>query len=308
MTTHNTTAHRLAIAAGAAATVGALAILCSDALTSGHWTLDHALLPLFVGITILAGHLFGSAGWRRPLSASGFAVLFVFGTGITLYTSMGRQAATADKQMADAAAVNAELTAKSAEVKAAKTRWEAADGQATKEMTGQKCLDRCQAWKTRAADIQARIDVLEAGMRRLGGTQVIAPRADKAAEILAVFGADKAAAKRAFITFEPSFYSLFLEMAAIVAFGFGFGGRQSQRVEVTPTPGPVVTADATTTGQERRAVVVSFVAAQTARQGRAPALAAIQAMHLSRFGVKLPKSTASRWRLRQPPPNQSGFT
>lgn len=297
MKTHNTTAARLAITAGVVATAGAMAILCRDAFTTGHWSLDHALLPVIVCITILAGHLVGTAGWRQPISAAGFALLFALGTGLTVYTSVGRQASIADKSIADAEAINRELSDKRAELKASRTRWEQADGQATKEMTGQKCLERCQAWRTRAADIQARIDVLQAGIARLGGGQVVAPTAERAAEVLAVFGYDKAAAKRAFIIFEPFGYSLFLEFAAIVAFGFGFARLRprTQRVEITPEPGPVVTAD--TTSQERRAVVVSFVAAQTARRGQAPTLQAIQAMHLARFGSKLPKSTASRWRL-----------
>lgn len=297
MHTHNTTAARLAIVAGAVATAAAMAILCRDAFTSGHWSLDHALLPVIVCITILAGHLVTTAGWRQPVSAAGFAVLFCLGTALTVYTSVGRQAAVADKQIADAEAINREIADKRAELKAARIRWDHADGQATKEMTGQKCLDRCQAWRTRAADIQSRMDILAAGIARLGGGQVVAPTAERAAEVLAVFGYDKARTKHAFITFEPFGYSLFLELAAIVAFGFGFARlrRTTQRVEITPEPGPVVTAD--TTSPERRAVVVSFVAAQTARKGQPPALSAIQAMHLARFGSKLPKSTASRWRL-----------
>lgn len=298
MKTHTTTAARLAITAGVVATAGAMAILCRDAFASGHWSLDHALLPVIVCITILAGHLVGTAGWRQPISAAGFALLFALGTGLTVYTSVGRQAGIADKSIADAEAINRELSDKRAELKASRARWEHADGQATKEMTGKKCLvERCQAWRTRATDIQSRIDVLQAGIARLGGGQVVAPNAERAAEVAALFGFDKAAAKRAFIIFEPFGYSLFLELAAIVAFGFGFARLRpkAQRVEITPEPGPVVTAD--TTNSERRAVVVSFVAAQAARRGQAPTLQAIQAMHLARFGSKLPKSTASRWRI-----------
>lgn len=299
MHTNTTTAARLAIVAGAVATAAALAILSADAITSGHWSLGHALMPAIVGITILSGHLFGIAlkSWKLP-SAAGFAVLFVIGTGLTVYTSVGRQAATADQAIAHAEAVNAELAQLTGEVKAARVRRDHADGEATKEMTGQKCLARCQAWKTRVADIQARIDILEAGIRRIGGQQVVAPNAERAAEVLALAGFDKAATKRAFILLEPFAYSLFLELAAIVAFGYGFGARRTvPRVEITPEPGPVVTADTSTSGQERRAAVISFVAAQNARKGAMPTLAEVQAMHLARFGAKLPKSTASRWRL-----------
>lgn len=299
MHTNTTTAARLAIFAGAVATAAALAILSADAFKSGHWDLSHVLMPAIVGITILSGHLFGTAlrGWKLP-SAAGFAVLFALGTGLTVYTSVGRQATTADQAMASAEAVNKELADKTAEVKAARIRRDQADTEATKEMTGQKCLSRCQAWKTRVADIQARIDILEAGIRRIGGHQVVAPNAERVANILAMIGYDKANTKAVFIQLEPFFYSLFFEIGALVAFGYGFAVlRGARRVKITPEPGPVVTADTSTSGQERRGAVVAFVAAQNARKGTLPTLAEVQAMHLARFGATLPKSTASRWRL-----------
>ena len=297
MNTHNTTSRRLAIAAGFVSTIAALAILCADAVTSGHWTLQHALMPAIVGITVLSGHLVGTAlrGFRI-ISAVGFATVFLIGTAVTVYTSVGRQGATADAAISSAEASNKELAEKTAEVEAARLRRDHADTMATKEMTGQKCLDRCKAWKTRAEDIQARIDILDAGIRRIGGQKPVAPNAERAAELLAMLGADRLKVRHAAILLEPFALSLLFEIGALVAFGYGFGGRRPpQRVEITPEPGPVVTAD--TTSPERRAVVVSFVAAQTARRGQPPALSAIQAMHLARFGSKLPKSTASRWRL-----------
>ena len=47
----------LAILAGIAATSGAIALLLAEPLTTGHWTLDHGLVPLVVGLTVASGHL-----------------------------------------------------------------------------------------------------------------------------------------------------------------------------------------------------------------------------------------------------------
>lgn len=298
MHTHISKARLAARVAGVFATTGALAILSADAFTSGHLALDHFLLPVVVAITILSGHLVGKAGWRAPLSAFGFAIVFLIGTGLTVYTSAGRQAKSAELSMGDAAASNAELAKLQRERADAKARWQTADDKATAEMTGQKCLERCKAWKDRATDIQARIDILDAGIKRIGGEKTVAPTAHRVADVLALFGYDHKTAKRLLITLEPFAYSLFLELAAIIAFGYGFGGQVRQVAPtVTPEPGPVVTAEpAKITGQERRDVVVSFVRAHTARHGRPPQLQQLQALHLSRFGAPLPKSTASRWR------------
>ena len=112
--------HRLAIAAGAAATGGALAILLADPLMTGNWKLDHGLLPIIVGITIAAGHLVGSAvRGRRPLSALGFAAIFVVGTALTIYSSVGSQTESLGNKASNAEAHNAAIAEKRAAIKRA---------------------------------------------------------------------------------------------------------------------------------------------------------------------------------------------
>lgn len=97
----------LAIAAGVTATGGALAILLAEPLSTGHWTLNHVLLPLIVGVTIMAGHLVGSATReRRWLAGLGFAAIFVIGTALTIYSSVGAQKSGAASRAADVAAAN----------------------------------------------------------------------------------------------------------------------------------------------------------------------------------------------------------
>ena len=109
----HTTARAVAVASGCLATAGALALLTSDAIASGHWTLEHALLPVIVALTLTAGHLaLPALAQKRPLSALGWAVLFLAGTWATVYTSAGRQAAAGDAQIHRADDINAAPNAK----------------------------------------------------------------------------------------------------------------------------------------------------------------------------------------------------
>lgn len=299
MSTHSSTARKLAIVAGIAATGGALAILCGDVFTTGHWSLDHALMPVIVGITILAGHLVGKALRSFKIgSAAGFALLFVLGTGLTVYTSVGRQAKTADTEVASVEANNAAIEEAHGELKNARRRLADAESMIAKETGKGGCGKICKDWTQRANEVRSHIALQVAGIERLGAKKPVAPRADRAAEVISLFGIEKTTAKRYFQLFEPFAYSLFLELAAIVAFGFGFGHKrnnQPERVEVTPEPGPVVAAPSTPT--ERRAAVHSFVAAHIVRHGHPPQLNDMQAMHRDVFGLELAKSTASRWRI-----------
>lgn len=297
----NTAGRTLAIIAGVAATGGALAILLQDAFTSGHWSLDHMLMPVLVGITILSGHLIGSAVRDfKFMSAAGFALLFVLGTGLTVYTSVGRQAKTADTEVSTAETKNKAIADKGAELATARQRLTDAEKMVEIETRKGGCKSNCKDWKQRASEVRSHLKAIEGELSSLGAPAPVAPRAEKMAAVLAILGADKAQAKAALMLFEPFAFSLFLELTAIVAFGFGFRHSRkgkSERVEITPEPGPVMTAaPAKASSSERRAAVHSFVAAHAARHGHAPQIPAIQAMHRDRFGADLPKTTAWNWK------------
>jgi hypothetical protein len=312
MTTHNTFSRALAILAGTAATIGALAILCGDALESGHWTLEHGLLPVIVSVTILSGHLVGQAlrGFKLG-SAAGFALLFVIGTGLTVYTSVGRQAKIADTEKLEVTHRNAELE----RLAAAAADLKQTLAYAVPDMKAE-CLDapkvlppkgwpECRRKRASVEAFQEKLAKTEDSISRSGAPKPVAAKADRAAEVVSLlFAVEKARAKDVFYTFEPFANSLFLELAAIVAFGFGFSGqrRRRERVEITPTPGPVIVAEPAkaepvkVAHPDRRATVHSFVAAHAAKTGRAPQLKDVQALHFQRFGVVLPKTTAWNWR------------
>jgi hypothetical protein len=299
---------RLAIVAGIAATGGALAILLADPLASGVWRLDHGLLPVIVAITIAAGHLTGSA-WRdrRYGSSIGFAVIFIIGTVLTVYSSVGTQKAATGDKATSIEADNAAVAAKTAELTNARARLDVATREADREMKGQDCKTRCENWRKRGAEVQSHIRILEAELRQLGSTRAARPKAEAAAEALAVLGFNRARVANAATIFEPFAYSLLLELTAIVAFGYGFGhGNQ-----VSPAPAISATVAATIKARQpeetdnprppgnRRPIAVKSVATKAAAEADIIQLVArgeplpSQDTLATRWQVH--KGTASKW-------------
>lgn len=236
MTTPYCRARQLAIAAGVAATSGALAILLTDPLSGGAWRLDHALLPLIVAITIAAGHLAGAAlgGWRI-LAAAGFAAIFGLGTLLTVYASVGAQKSGATaRATAEVAAHNGRLTAKRSDIERARTRLEQAVTMADREMTGSTCGRRCNDWRLRGSEVAAYMRQLEGDLAGLGAERVAPSRAHPFAEIMGLMGFDAANIERLAATLEPVAFAIIFELTAIVAFGFAFGAGANRRGTALP--------------------------------------------------------------------------
>lgn len=251
MMTDTTRAQWLARASGAAATGGALAILCSDAIRTGHWELEHGLLPIVVAITIASGHLIGSAvrEWRF-LSAVGFVALFLLGTAATVYNSVGRQAATADRAALTAddhnearASIERDLLATRKKLSDAEfyVAWEIAGRPRDKsgkpmlegKPTGTTgCGAGCKGWQEQADKQRAEIARLEARHEALGPATIASPKADRAAKVAALFGFQQDRTKEVFHLVEPFLYALLFELAAIVAFGFGFAHRATRKPSI----------------------------------------------------------------------------
>jgi hypothetical protein len=78
----------------------------------------------------------------------------------------------------------------------------------------------------------------QAKLEKLGPTEPVAPKAERFAEILALFGADKAQAKAALSLLEPFLYTLLFEYGSIVAWGYAFRRRSaSGSAERSPNRG-----------------------------------------------------------------------
>jgi hypothetical protein len=224
MSTQTPKGRALAIAAGAAFTAGGLTILLGDVLTKPEaWTSYHALTILTVFGTIAAGHLLVDA-WRtcHVLAALGFLVLFMSGTGLVVYQSVGRQAETTDAKALDAEASNMMLASKGADLAKAKSRFDDANRMADSEMRGERCGPRCKDWRQRATEVQALISQIEDEIYTLGPQKPVAPKAEKMAAVAALFGADQQKAKAALMLLEPFLWTLFFEIGSIVSLGFAF--------------------------------------------------------------------------------------
>lgn len=289
MTNHYHHGRHLAIACGLTATGGALAILLADPVTTGNWRLDHVLLPVVVGITIAAGHLCGSAlrGWRI-LPGLGFASVFMIGTLLTVYSSVGAQKSGAGaRQAVEVAYHNDAIEAKRAEIEHARVRFRQAEATADREMSGERCGPRCKDWRLRAKEVQAHIGQLEGELQSLGAPQIAPSKARPFAEAMGVLGFDRAQIEKVAAVFEPFAYSLLFELTAIIAFGYGFAGKKRRPA---PEPDPVKwEPDDLTPMQEEDDKVISFCRAFKKANGRAPTIPEVQ----SKF-PEVPKTTA--WR------------
>lgn len=291
----------LAIGTGAAASGGALYVLLKDDVVKGQWADAFVLIPIMVGIAIAAGHLAAQAlKDRKILSASGFALAFVLGTGLVVYTSVGKQAATTDATTNATVAHNDTLKSKQDELQRAKTRLSEANAMADREITDGGCKRKCQDWKLRATEVQARIFQLETEIQSLGPTMPVAAKADRAAQLAALlFGADSKHVKAVLVLVEPFLMTMLFEVTAITAFGYGFGHRRA--VPMMPARAEVALPPPVTPNVRVLAPAPQGVATATKEQALADlqrllasgAVIASQDILVQRWGVR--KGTVSKW-------------
>lgn len=269
----------LAMVAGMAFTVGSLVILMGDVLTRPQmWERYHVLTILTVFGVIASGHLMATAGSaKRLLSALGFGVLFLAGTMLVVYNSVGRQAEVTDAKALSAEATNAAIVAKTADLAKAKQRFDDANAAADREMTGERCGPKCKDWRLRATEVGAHIKALEAEIAALGPQKPVNPKAEKMAAVIALFGGNEVKAKAALSLLEPFLWTLFFEIGSIVSLGFAF--RSDKRVaqaqaanDAEPLP-PARAFEPELKGAE----VIAWARAFETKHGRAPRLDEAQA-------------------------------
>ena len=213
----------LAIIAGLAFTAGALTILLGPALlTPLEWSSYHVLTIISVFGTTAAGHLLADAGFKHPIAGLGFLVLFLGGTALVVANSVGRQAATFEESTLSAEATNAAIADKSEDLKQARARKVYADAQVQRETSRGGCGRSCKDWKTNASDVAIVIGQLERDIAALGPKKPVNAKAERMAEMAALFGVSKAKAQAMFVLLEPLLNCLFFELGSIVSLGFAF--------------------------------------------------------------------------------------
>jgi len=223
MTTPTTSHRGLAIAAGAVFLAGSLGILFEDVLIKGAApTLKHGLTLVILAGTIMAGHLAdGALCRRRALAVLGFGAVFLAGTALTVYNSVGRQADTSIRTEAQIEDANE----RRATLKAARARSEQMLARAEGELAAE-----CRTGKGKRCDgIRATIEVYRAAIaghdaeiQRLGPVRPAHPEAEMLGAIAAAFGGDGAKVKAAAVLLMPFFLTLFCEFGTIVSWGYGF--------------------------------------------------------------------------------------
>jgi hypothetical protein len=222
----------LALVAGVASAAGGLTILLDKELTSPmHWQSSQWLSILYVAITIAFGHLMAEAGRARHiLTAVGCLAVFLSGTTLVVYSSVGRQAETQGITTLSVEDANDKLMELKTERAKAVARRDYADAQVQKEM--KNCKTRCQEWKQNSSDVQAKIDSIDRDIAKIGPAKPVNAQAEAMAEIALLFHSPgtKEQIVGALVLLIPFAKTLFFEVGSIVAFGFAF--RQGKRVLV----------------------------------------------------------------------------
>lgn len=212
----------LAALAGAVFLGGSLAIILGSALLEPwSWGQSQVLTVLMITGTIAAGHLAKVAFKARSVSCVGFGVLFVAGSALVVYNSVGRQAEQHDTVALERAAANSLIEDKTRDIEAARERLAAAERNADRER-GSKCKTKCKDWENAAADARNVIRVLESEIRALGAPKPVDAKSDKAGELAAVFGYDRRQAAALAALIEPFLWTIFFEIGSIVSLGFAF--------------------------------------------------------------------------------------
>lgn len=225
MTTITTNGRLLAIAAGAAFTYGGLRIILGDSLTDpAQWTTSVQLTVLMVGGTIAAGHLMRDAwGSKHWAAAAGFLLLFLSGTGLVVFNSVGRQAETSmltEAQADDAAERRVAIKASLARAEAMLSGAQADLARECKTGKGK----RCEGIEATIGVYQAAVKGHVADLEKIGAAKPVHAKATQGAKIAALFGADESKAKAALLLIEPFLWCLFFEFGSIVSLGFAFRG------------------------------------------------------------------------------------
>ncbi len=137
-----------------------------------------------------------------------------------MFASVGRQAEISDSKDWGAEQTNGQLATKGAELERARL-FDANDA-ADREMTGERCGQKCNDWKLRATEVQSNIDRLEKEITSIGAPKPVAPKASKWAKLIALVYGDEVKIKAILTMFEPLLWTLFFEYGIIVSLGYAF--------------------------------------------------------------------------------------
>jgi hypothetical protein len=227
----------VAFVAGVILLSGTLAILFYDVVALGaQFTLKHYQTLVIVAGTLLVGILAEQAWHRRQFgSLAGFSVLFLVGTGLVIYSSVGRQGektmmSAGEHDLAVGKRLDLERKIASETAAFAAKR---SDADAVCKKLGpdhRRCLG-ARAVQSVYADSLAGV---EARLAQLAPPTPVDPAAEQFATSAAAFGYDKGkVAAGAGLAF-PYMLTLFFEFGTIWCFARAFGPNRQRRHLPTP--------------------------------------------------------------------------
>lgn len=239
---------RIAIGVGVLAGGAALAILLQEPVVTGHWRLEHFLLPAIVAIAIATAHLTIEAlrEWR-PISAAGFAFVFLIATALTVYSSVGNQKENSGEKAGAAEVHNQLIADKAKALRGEETTRDITTRllEDTRAQLKRDCVDGKKG-KAHCDGVRTNIGVYEAAMggheavisryqtelAKLGGRHVARPKVEAVGQAAAVLGWDRSKVEMLAETLEPFAFSLLFELCSIVAFGYGFHRPKAKKAKV----------------------------------------------------------------------------
>lgn len=188
----------------------------------------HTLAVLTVLGVILAGELARQAWGSLHYGAClGFWLAALVGTGLVTYNSVGRQAEASDTSTLSVEDRNGQRTEIKAQLAEHQRMLDEEQANKAAEIKRGGCGRVCQGFDASIAVYQSAVAGDEAKLAKLGPAEPVAPKAERFAEILALFGADKVQAKAVLSLLEPFLYTLLFEYGSIVAWDYAFRRRSA---------------------------------------------------------------------------------
>jgi hypothetical protein len=227
-----TTSRLVAATAGVLAASGALAILLSNALTTGHFSLEDYLCPIVVVLALCGAHLAPRALLElKIISAAGWFLIMLAGTLATLYLSVGRQASLSDNTVLQAEDSNLQRSVELESLGRNRSMLKEEQDRYDKECpVEQRSTKNCKRLET-TLDVYAKAvkgDLYE--LRGIGPAQAIQSRAARVADALNVlFSCDRDHALKILTTFEPFLFSVLLELGSLIAFSYAFSRQRPSK-------------------------------------------------------------------------------
>jgi hypothetical protein len=221
MQKHSTLDRAMAILAAIAVTTGTLILLLQDAIKSQHFTLQHALTVLLVICTISFGYLAEvSAKQLRILSALGFALLFLVGTGLVVFNSIGRQAEANATSSLSTEDRNDQRAAVKGQLAEHQRMLDEELALKAREAGNKGCGLKCKGFDASIAVYEAAVSGDQLQLKQLGPVEPVAAQAEKVADIVALFGANKIQVKALATVLPDLIWALVFEIGSVLSWGY----------------------------------------------------------------------------------------